>query len=152
MIIGKRLVLLGRVIVIEWTAKDGDAWKADFDRDNLALLTNATGTALFMVPWKKSKSVNMPKWKKEKKQFETWSELEADSGFQATIPRDTLFVCGTITSIIYESDKWTGRKELYEHAYEKPVKFYEDRKKNPVAFGALHERGKKLVSSRGLIG
>jgi len=152
MIIGKRLVLLGRVIVIEWTDKADEHYRADFNRDHLALCTNATGTALFMVPWKKAKKISLPKWKKEKKTFEAWSELEADTGFQATIPRDTLFICGLITTIIYESDKWTGRKELYEHHYKGKVKFYSDRQKNPVSWGVLHERGKKLVSSRGLIG
>lgn len=152
MIIGKRLVLLGRVVVIEWTANNGDEYRADFNRDNVALCTNATGTALYMVPWKKAKAVELPPWKKERKQFENWSALEADSGFRATIPRDTLYVCGMISSIIYESDKWTGKKVLYEHTYKGLVKFYQDRQKNPVSFGVLHERGKKLVSARGLIG
>jgi len=152
MVIAKRLVLLGRVIVIAWEDTTGEDWRIDFNKDNLALCSNATGTALFFVPWKKAKKTKTPKWEKEKKTFENWSGLEADSGFQVTIPRDTLFVCGVITSIIYESDKWTGKKTLYEHTYQRPVKFYQDRQKSPAAWGALQERGKKLVSPRGLIG
>jgi len=59
-----------------------------------------------------------------KKTFRKWHEFDATKakrmkGPSRTIPK-TLVKLGDLVSVVYESDKYTGKRELYEHKTKRP--------------------------------
>ena len=63
--------------------------------------------------------------------YEKWHEFDSDSGSLTTPPRGFLFDVGRAASIIYSSDKWTGKTRKYIHTFKTKPKLWVNRKKDP---------------------
>jgi len=160
-------VVLGFVKEIVWTDDDHEhviRWpnKTSYRSSNKAavLVCNKHRNALYVLPWERSKRRNLSSTKrKQKAVYSLWSGLQPDCEYQLWYPprQETLFLVGRIQKIDYTSDKLTepgdrpGDWHLYTHDFERPPKFYAARAKTPRVFGVLDEKGRKLVSSRGII-
>jgi len=128
------------------------------DYPELALLTNAGRTALYMVPWSAAILCDVPKGNEElKRTWKAWSGFLLDSAYKLTVRNETLYAVGEIGNMIYESDKWSGKLERYEHTTNlRPAPLlYVDSKKRKITgvrtWGVLDKKGRKLIDSRGLI-
>lgn len=161
MVTARKVALLGFVTVLIWEDEDGNQAIARWprigtrsQRARLALTTNTTGTAIYLLPWAGNvKRGSLPRGADgQKKRFQTWSEFRATEAFKITIKKDTLFLCGKPLRLEYESDKWTGKPTIYFHNFKKAgCKLYVNRG-NVETFGILQERGQTIVSARGIIG
>lgn len=161
MVTARKVALLGFVTVLMWEDLEGATaianWpgiKSRSKNARLALCTNESGTAIYLLPWHKNvKHSALPKGADgQKRRFKIWAEFEAVEAFTIVVKKDTLFLCGRPLRVEYESDKWTGRQTLYFHNFKKRgCKLYVN-KGEPETFGILHEKGQQIVSGRGIIG
>lgn len=154
MVVAKKVVILGFVTRFIWEdRKTGEHIQETFKGRALALVCNARGTAVYLIPFgKKARSQPLPVGAvAEKKMLKKWSGFFPVESYKLTIPEDTLFLRGQIIEIEYSSDKWSGKVERYLHTYTDPQKLYSDKPKTPRTWGVLNERGRVLANTRGLI-
>jgi len=161
MVVSKKVAMLGFTRLIVWEDKDGRQHRTTWpsprtgnSRPSSALCSNAKGSAIYLLPWFDNvKTANFPEGaNKEKSLFSKWSEFTANDAYNIRIAQDTLFLVGRILQLDYDSDKWTGYLTSYTHDFKNPPKLYNDKAHNPRAWGILDERGKKLISRRGVVG
>ena len=128
-------------------------WSDPTGRKPCTLCCNSTGKRVFLFPWKKAQEVDLPLGAvKEKETFENWSGFDADSAFTIQFAHNELKAVGEPLSIIYVSDKWTGEAERYRHEFKSGNRLCNNNMKSPRIWGFLNKRGKRLVSSRGIVG
>ena len=161
MVVSKKVALLGFTRLMKWEDHNGKVYQITWPnpgdrstRPSSAMCSNAKGSALYLLPWTaNTRLINLPEGaNKEKTLFEKWSEFEADTAYNIRVTNDTLFLVGRILQIDYDSDKWTGFLTSYTHDFVSPPKLYNDATRNPQTWGVLDERGKTLVSRRGVVG
>jgi len=63
--------------------------------------------------------------------YEKWHEFEPISGSLFEQPRGFLFCAGPVDSIVYRSDKWTGKEQKYIHTFDTKPQAYVNRKTDP---------------------
>lgn len=96
-------------------------------KDKVMLFCAPNGKALYCMAYtaKKADKAHFEKVAKGKhaqilegmKLYEKWHEFEPSSGSLCSPPRGFLFDAGRAVSIIYQSDKWTGKKQNYIHTF-----------------------------------
>ena len=152
------LVYLGDCVQLRRCAGAGSkshTW--NFREGRAGLFATADSKKIFILPMRGvQKSFIDPggPLKKHEKLFAKWSRFQADRVFEFTISDrlSRLAQRGFACVIQYVSDKWTGRKCLYQHDFEKPTPLYFAGKTHPHVFGLVSATGSDLVSSAGLIG
>jgi len=172
MVVGRDLIFLGFVADFTFEANSGDRFTVKYRKktnlangaaDTAALLSNATRSALYFLPYDKPSIEALPKrgFKNHKATFRQWANYQADSVIKIHVPKknETLFKIGRLLEISYTSDKLaqsgdTGKWNLYVHKFKRPPKFYGDKKSAEFCryWGVLDEQGKTLVTARGIIG
>jgi len=156
MVIAKNLAILGKAIELVWQVEGGELQAARWTRSSSTcyLCSNGDGTSIYLLTPKKTKRLEIPTGRGDLKTLiKSWGGT-TDKAYEFQIHKTTLYLCGEARSIIYESDKWTGKSAKYEHDFSErhPVKVYNERGRAPILYGLQTVDGKKLVSPRGLIG
>lgn len=154
-----RLVYLGDCVQIrrpEACKFHFNSWK--FREGSHGLFSTADKKKIFVVPLNSFKNSVLPKSaraiKKHKKLYEKWSGFKSDYAIEFSIEdRFTrMDFRGLISVIQYVSDKWTGKRQLYQHDFEHATPFFFAGGTHPAAFGAISSSGADLVSQHGIIG
>lgn len=106
------------------------------------LLCSVTGTSLYcLVPTVGSSSRSdledalkerFSKIERGVKLYESWHDFDPSSGSLVTVPRGFLFYVDRARSIVYASDKWSGRMQSYIHTFNTPPKIWVNRKVDPT--------------------
>jgi hypothetical protein len=156
MVIAKNLAILGKAIELVWQIEGGELQAARWTRSSSTayLCSNGDGTSIYLLTPSKTKRRDVPTGRGDLKTLiHKWGGT-TEKAYEWTVSKTTLYLCGEAKTIIYESDKWTGKKAKYEHEYSSrhPVKVYNERGAAPHLFGLQTVDGRKLVSPRGLIG
>jgi len=150
--ITRRLTLLGTVYRIVW---QGDRDRITRFKKKTFLACNGAGTSIYLLPGAKTKKIAVPGgYQKQKRMYLEWTEdHEVDSALEIYVPDTPLRSRGRILEVIYDSDKFSarGRPKRYQHEFESLPSLFNDSKKSPRVW-AIRKSGKKLVTSRGIIG
>lgn len=78
-----------------------------------------------------------------------WSGFEANEVIPISIRSRVLRKAGTINSITYRSDKWTGRQTNYRHDFDRPAICWAG---SGGTYALRRPDQKAIISSRGVIG
>lgn len=82
--------------------------------------------------------------------YERWSDFQSSSASVITQPQARFYRLGKAKVLVYESDKWTGKKTEYEHKFTASPLVYGNRKEKPTA---IIIRGAKIaVTKEGIKG
>jgi len=124
--------------------------------EECALLSDADGDALAIVCPSKVEEAD-PKLApaESKKTWRRWSEFEVDAAVILKAPDKPLrHYLGRAVSIVYRSDKWTGKAIDYEHKFEKrDFQCWGDTSKGaPSAILITSFPPRRLVTARGIVG
>jgi len=152
----KKTAFLAYVESLVLTDPDGEVVRLSWGHDESGLFCNGAQTNLFILPLRTRKKIEPPRGAAaQKKAFESFTAWESNDAIELSIPdnRTRLAVFGWAIEIRYQSDKWTGRKQLYSHEYRSPVGVYSDRPtaRGSKVWGLRAKTGARLVSERGLI-
>lgn len=168
MIVPKKLVFLGFPYEIVWETLDQKdriklfklKTEMTTGAGGFGLYSNAAKTTIFFLPWRRVAidEINADASGGHKLSRD-WSGYPADIAirFHLVDAARNLRNIGTLKKVEYTSDKlekigdYKGKFSLYTHHYKTPLNLYADRQRNPRAYGASL-RGKRIVTSRGLIG
>lgn len=125
-ILPRVLTSIGQALEIS-TFEELNTWKV---KDRVLLYTNTAGNALYCLKATAKKTsraafdravdANSDQVKKAMSIYERWHDFEAVSGSVATPPRGTWKTLKRAITIIYRSDKWTGKEEDYIHDFITP--------------------------------
>jgi hypothetical protein len=139
------VAVLGKVLDIQYVT-NGEIRKTSFP--DFALCSGPDRKTLWLWPFPKKRSARQPdQVKGAAKIRESWSELEADTVYEARPPLGkTVERLGTIKTIGYRSDKWTGTNRDYQHEYESAPVIY--RSGNVFRIRG----GSQRVTPRGIVG
>lgn len=153
--ISKNLALLANAISITWRDDGNAEFLARFAPGEQGVFINGDRNAVYLLPLRDVRSVDVPKGSAaQKKAFQIFTAAPAESAIEIKVKRATLFKIGYAKEIEYESDKWTGKRQLYFHTYETKIPIYADSKKlgSAESFGLMAIDGRRLMTKRGLIG
>jgi hypothetical protein len=167
--IKSNLVFLGFARRVQWLdfkgSRNVETWKKATSRPRVddpkkaALLITADTKILYIVPWRRPRILNAPQgYDLHKKTFERWSNAKATEAINLYFPKSVrkLDHVGYIEEIEYTSDKFErpsdqGEYNLYVHVYQKPgPAIYVNCPMRPDVWG-VSDKGRKLMSYRGLI-
>lgn len=150
------LVCLGQALEV----RIGDIlykWKV---KEKMGLYSSVDGKKLFILQMAPKKITpaefmakidsNQAKVDKAVALYERWHEYEPVSGSILVPPRGFLFDVGRATSILYNSDKWTGKKTRYVHEFKQPPIGWVNSKKAPKAL--VLTGGNIRVKAEGITG
>lgn len=153
--LAKETVLLGHADRLEITGDDGASAAILFPEGSHALLSNADGNALYIVPLDRSAPSEVPKGRKGQiRLFKSWAKRPVDSAIRIKVPKgsEELHKIGYAARLFYTSDKWVDTPRKYVHDFTAAPTTYADRQKNPRTFGILATHGARLVTARGIVG
>ena len=165
------LVCLGYAVNLTFTAKE--PWKMsgkgtiEVDReikwqkkDGFELYSNTKGNHLWIIKTSRknvdktkfndSLSKNREKIDKALKLYADWHETDALTGSIMVPPRGFLFRLGRAVSILYSSDKYSGKQRRYIHTFDAPPIVWANSTKSPLAI--LLTGGKISVKNEGITG
>lgn len=169
MIVPKKLVFLGFAYEMVWQKPPGAdliklfklKTKMQTGGGGFGLYSNASRTAIFFLPWRQVSidEIERGGGSGAYRLSRDWSGYPADIAIRFHIPDGArnLSKIGVLKAVDYTSDKlekigdYKGKYSLYTHRYKTPLNLYADRSNSPRAYGASL-RGKRIVTSRGLIG
>lgn len=140
------LVLLGRAL--ELGTDDGYC----FALRSYNLYSNAAGDKLYLLESKKKKKAvlgNSELVKKAKRTYSRFTEFVADHTHNMEVTEAALKKLCAATYIVYESDKWSGKKVDYIHHWEHRTTVWADKLNEPTAFCLT---GKIAVRPEGITG
>lgn len=153
--ISRNLALLANAISITWNDDSGAGFVARFAKNEQGLFINGDRNAVYLLPLRNVRSVPVPNGSAaQKKAFQLFTAAPAHEAIEINVKRSTLYKIGYATEIEYESDKWTGRRQIYFHTYTGKIPIYADSKRLEKAdsFGLMAINGRRLMNGRGLIG
>lgn len=84
------------------------------------------------------------------KLYERWHNFDPSSGSLATVPRGFLFCVDRAKSIVYASDKWSGRTQSYIHTFNTTPKIWVNRKTDPTLL--VMTGGQIRTTKEGILG
>lgn len=137
------LVELGKAVEI---ALDGKLMKFR----GYALASNTSGNKLFVVKKTVKKSARASECSEVKKARELYSkftEFEAEQDYRVSAGSTDFHKIGTADHIVYQSDKWSGKKVEYIHEFVTPPSIYQNRNKTIFVLS-----GKIKVKKEGITG
>jgi len=152
--IGKELVFLGTVNRLDFSDDAPKAYRQSWKAGTTGLFCNHSGTAIYLLPMATAREVKPPPGRAQgKKMFAEWARRPADTAWKVKIPKgaEELKKLGYALSIIYTSNKWTGKDQKYIHEFLTGPIVYADRRTNPRTWGILAVRGSQLVTTRGIV-
>lgn len=150
------LATLGRIVEIK-----GEHVHYYFSaKKQMRLISDALGRTLFgiQVAKKKTSSLEFLEfWKRYQSQadkavdlYEKWNDFDAQTGSIIRAPRGFFFRVDRCVSIIYESEKWGGKRKKYIHDFSTPPLIYVNKKTEPTVIKL--SGGKIRVTKRGITG
>jgi len=118
------LIELGKAIQV--TFSDGFQKKFGI---NYYLTTSKTGKSLYIFKYKKMRtSFSTKKSPSGENLYLKWSDFEPEN-FQIKIDTNIkMHRFGTLNAIVYDSNKWTNKWNLYKHIFEYKPEIYRDEK------------------------
>jgi hypothetical protein len=127
--LGRAVEVKGRAVHYTWPAKD-----------KVMLCAATNGKTLYCVSAKNKTKKNfatlydarIDQIERGCDLYELWSDFEARSGSVVKPPRGFLFNVDRCESIIYASDKWTGRTQKYIHEFDDPPIVWVNNKTRPT--------------------
>ena len=147
--IPKILVYLGRAVELSFEEGETLKWRGNTH----CVLSNVEGTKLFILPTSKKKAALSGETAKIDKaralysKFTDFESEEANVVHLETVPRKKI---GLADHIVYESDKWSGKKVEYIHEFDHRPQVFVDREDKPRVI-ALIGKGIK-VKKEGITG
>lgn len=155
--IPSELIYLGRTISV---TTDTEEFKFAL-KDKVDLYSSTDGKSLWCLQTKKKvvdRSIfekivekRFDKVKKSLQLYEKWHEFESSSGSILDKPKGFLHDAGRVVSIVYQSDKWTGKKQKYIHTFKNKPKLRVNRKKSTPTVLSI-TGGKIRVKNEGITG
>lgn len=122
------LVELGKAVEIEL---DGTLMKFR----GFVLCSNTSGTRLFILRTRGKKATTPQESKtvsEARKLYGAFTEFSAERAYKVKLSGDDFELIGKADHIVYESDKWTGRKVEYIHEFKRPPKVYVNKAKSII--------------------
>lgn len=129
-------------------------------KDNVKLFATSSGQTLYCLTVKKKPtkySDFLELWDKNQDQaentlalYQNWHDFEAKTGSIMKPPKGFLFNVGRCESIIYSSDKWTGKQTKYVHDFKSKPIIWVNKKTSPTVL--VLSGGKIRTTKRGIEG
>lgn len=101
-----------------------------------ALCANTEGTKLFLISKKGKKAARPTETatvKKARRLYATFTDYESEQSYNLQLKEGEFKLIGKADHIVYESDKWTGKKVEYIHEFKTPPSIYANANKTIVA-------------------
>ena len=150
------LIALGRAVEVSGSDVSY-LWPS---KDNVVLYASVAGDTLYCVKTKKKqapRSAFLALWNRRSKSankgielFEQWHDFDPMTGSIMATPKGFLYHVARAKTIVYASDKWTGRTVKYIHEFKQPPKLWVSSKTKPLVL--VMTGGKIKVSKRGITG
>lgn len=129
-------------------------------KDNVVLLAAPNGKTLYCIQIEKKATTGaefLDIWEKHKTEaekgaalYEKWNDFEVQSGSVIKKPRGFLWQVDRCHMIVYESDKWSGKKHKYIHEFKHPPLMWVNKKTAPTVL--VLSGGKIRTTERGITG
>lgn len=123
--------------------------------EDTPLLSDADGDALCIVrPSSAERYSPRAASSSAKSTWKRWSGFQVDGALVLKVPDAPLrHYLGRAASIVYLSDKWTGKAVSYEHKFESDVfQVWADRERDPNAIMICAFPPRHMVTARGIVG
>jgi hypothetical protein len=143
------LVYLGRAVELSFEEGETLKWRGNTH----CVLSNVEGTKLFILPTSKKKAAiagQTARIDKARALYSKFTDFESEEANVVRLSAEPRKLIGLADHIVYESDKWSGKKVEYIHEFDHRPKVFVDHEDKPQVI-ALIGKGIK-VKREGITG